>query len=171
MRTLPRFITAAAVAATAVALLGAQAPLPADGTRTLRGSWSATGHVQTLPTESGQPAAVVQLSGAIVLTDDAGARTGFQGDAISFDNGTGTTTGRTVWTDTRGDRVFGVLRGETVSTGRRVVGTIMGGTGRYAGVTGGFELTWQYVVSAEDGVLQGRTNDLTVRYRQKDRQP
>ena len=42
--------------------------------------------------------------------------------------------GRAVQTDSRGDGVFSELRGEPVAAGRRVAGTITGGTGRYAGV-------------------------------------
>jgi hypothetical protein len=52
-----------------------------------------------------------------------------------------------------------VLRGDGVESGRRIAGTITGGTGRYAGVEGDYELTWQYVVDT-DGGLQGRTVDL-----------
>lgn len=166
---MPLLLLAASLAATIVADPGAQAPANAE--RSLRGSWSAAGRIQTLPTETGKPAAVVQLSGAVVLADDTGAHTGFHGDAISFDDGSGVATGRAVWTDTRGDRLFSILRGEPIGTGRHVVGTITGGTGRYAGVAGGFELTWQYVISDDEGTIQGRTNDLRLRYGQKDRRP
>ena len=50
--------------------------------------------------------------------------------------------------------MFSELRGEPVATGRRVVGTITGGTGRYAGVTGDYSLTWQYV--AQDATMSSR---------------
>ena len=156
--------------AAAVVVPQAQAP-PAAAARTLRGSWSAAGHLEAIPTEAGRDAAIVHLSGSVVLTDDSGAHAGFQGEAISFDSGTGTTTGRAVWTDSRGDRVFSVLRGESVGTGRRVTGTIEGGTGKFAGVAGDFALTWQYVVSSDGGALQGRTNDLVVHYRQQGSPP
>jgi hypothetical protein len=164
----PLVVSAVAIAA---AVVEPQAQTAPGANRTLRGSWSATGHVVTLPTESGRDAAVVQLSGSLVLTDDSGAHAGFQGEAISFDSGNGTTAGRAVWTDSRGDRLFSVLRGESVGTGRRVIGTIQGGTGKFAGVAGDFALTWQYVVSSDDGALQGRTNDLVVHYRQQGSQP
>ena len=70
-----------------------------------------------------------------------------------------------MWTDTRGDRVFSELKGEPVATGRRVTGTITGGTGRYAGVTGDYSLTWQYVAQDVDDVVQGRSVDLRGRLR------
>jgi len=76
-----------------------------------------------------------------------------------------------VWTDARGDRIFSVLKGEPLQTGRRIVATIADGTGAYAGVTGEYALTWQYVVSGEDDVVQGRTVDLTGRFRRREKQP
>ena len=101
----------------------------------------------------------MHLSGAIVLakTDLDG---GVLGEAIAFDDGQRLSVGRAVWTDGRGDRMFSELRGEPVATGRRVVGTITGGTGRYAGVTGDYSLTWQYVAQDVDDVVQGRSVDL-----------
>ena len=45
-------------------------------------------------------------------------------------------------------------------------GSLLGGTGRYAGVTGEYEFDWQYVVESEDGNLQGRITGLRGRFRQ-----
>ena len=90
---------------------------------------------------------------------------GLLAEAIAFDDGQRLSVGRAVWTDTRGDRVFSELKGEPVATGRRVVGTITGGTGRYAGVTGDYALTWQYVAQDADDVVQGRSVDLRGRLR------
>jgi hypothetical protein len=139
--------------------LRAQAPA-AEATRTFRGTWSATGQRQSLPTETGQPAAVVRISGAVLLEDASGLSNGFRGEAIGFDDGRMLSVGRAVWTDSRGDRIFSELKGEPLQTGRRVFGTITGGTGRYDGATGDYELTWQYVVSAEGDTVQGRATNL-----------
>lgn len=153
----------ALMSATLIASPRAVQPQP-DGWRAFQGSWSAVGRRQTLPTEGGRAAAIVQLSGAVVLTDPKGSTTGFQGEVIGFDDGGSLSAGRAVWTDARGNRVFSTLRGDSLQTGRHITGTITGGTGRYAGVTGEYALTWQYVVSAEDNVVQGRTVDLRGRF-------
>jgi hypothetical protein len=136
----------------------------AEGWRTFSGSWSARGQRQVIPTEGSHSAAIVHLSGAVVLakTDLSG---GLLGEAIAFDDGQRLSVGRAVWTDARGDRVFSELRGEPVATGRRIVGTITGGTGRYAGATGDYALTWQYVAQDADDVVQGRSVDLRGRLR------
>jgi hypothetical protein len=43
-----------------------------------------------------------------------------------------------------------------MGTGALITGTITGGTGRYAGLTGRYEYTWQYVLDSPDGTVQGR---------------
>ncbi len=147
--------------------------VPASGSadaRSFEGGWSAIGRRHTLRTGSGT-AAVVQLSGAVVLTDGTGASLGFQGEAIGFDDGESLSAGRAVWTDARGDRVFSALKGGALATGRRITGTIDGGTGRYDGATGDYDLTWQYVVMADEDVVQGRTVDLKGRFRLSGKQP
>jgi hypothetical protein len=132
--------------------------------RTFQGSWSATGRRDTLPVEGDRVAAVVRLSGSIVLTAGSGLTNGFRGEAIGFDDGE-RGVGRAVWTDGRGDRVYSALVAEPLATGRRVTATITGGTGRYRGITGDYSLTWQYVIDAGDEALQGRSVDLTGRFR------
>jgi len=70
-----------------------------------------------------------------------------------------------VWTDERGDRVYSKLRGEFVATGNHIVGTILGGTGHYAGLTGEYSFQWRFVVESEDGAVSGRAVDLKGRAR------
>jgi hypothetical protein len=70
-----------------------------------------------------------------------------------------------VWTDEHGDRLFSRLKGEPLESGRRFVGAITGGTGRYAGLTGEFSFTWQFILSSEDGQVQTRAVSLSGRVR------
>jgi hypothetical protein len=92
---------------------------------------------------------------------------GFRWEAIGFDDGTKVSAARCVWTDQRGDRIFSTVTGEAVANGRRFLGTITGGTGRYANLEGDYSFKWQYVVEAEQGSIQGRAVGLTGRYRTK----
>ena len=159
----------AVLALTLVGVVGivsrAQEPALGAEWRTFEGSWTLTGRRQTLPTEDGGSAAVIQLSGAITLKNAPGLSGGLLGEMIGFDDGQRISTGRAVWTDSHGDRVFSALRGERIETGRRVTAIITGGTGRYAGITGVYELTWQYVVRGEDEMVHGRAVDLRGRFR------
>ncbi len=165
----PAFVVVVVLAMTGVTVPSAprQAP-PADGWRTIEGSWSAAGQRKTLPTESGRAASTSHLSGAVVLTvTSGGAGRGFRGEAITFDDGA-VSVGRAVWTDERGDRLFSRLNGDAMRAGRRVVGTFTGGTGRYAGAEGEYAFEWQYVAQGEDEeAIQGRAIGLKGRLRSK----
>jgi hypothetical protein len=159
-----------AVVCAAVASCGAprdEAPRPpAPGEeRAFEGAWTAAGQRQTLALGADRRVSVASLSGSLLLTVDGGLGVGFQARAITFsDSGTGNL-GRFVWTDQRGDQVFGELQGGAADTGRHVTGTITGGTGRYAGLSGELSFDWQYVIEAEDGAVQGRAVNLKGRVR------
>ena len=156
-------------AAVALCVLIGAAPLtsaqPTEGERTFSGSWSATGQQETIPTEGVRAASIVRLSGSLVLKGGSGLSRGFRGEAIGFDDGAAVRLVRSVWTDDRGDRIFSELRGEPLEKGRRWIGTITGGSGPYARMSGEYELTWQYVIRTEDGAFQGRAADLKGRFR------
>ena len=49
--------------------------------------------------------------------------------------------------------------------GRRTSATITGGTGRYAGITGTYSFTWQYLLPGEQDVVQVRVVEVEGRYR------
>ena len=72
-----------------------------------------------------------------------------------------------MWTDERGDQVFSELKGEGTAAENRISGTILGGTGRYAGAEGSYEFSWRFVLEAEDGSIQGSTVGLKGRVRAK----
>jgi hypothetical protein len=129
-------------------------------THTFEGRWSALGRRHTLPAGTGRPAVIVQLSGAVVLTTATGLARGFRGEAIGFDDGRNISAGAAAWTDTRGNQVFSTFTGSHLQTGQRLVGLITGGTGPYAGITGEYAMTWQYVATGENEMVQGRAPDL-----------
>ncbi len=148
-----------------------QAPPPVEGWQAFEGSWSVAGQRSTVSTEGGGTAAIVQASGAVVLAKAGGLGRGFRGEAVTFDDGQGVSVGRAVWTDEHGDRLFSRLKGEPLETGKKIVGTITGGTGRYASLEGEYSFTWQYVLPAEDGAIQGRAVGLQGRVRRKGTTP
>jgi len=59
--------------------------------------------------------------------------------------------------------VYSELRGEGTAAKNRIAGTILSGTGRYAGVTGSYEFSWQWVMQGEEGAVHGRAVDLRGR--------
>jgi hypothetical protein len=131
--------------------------------RGFTGTWSASGSRNTLRLGPDHRVSIVSLTGSLLLTGPRGLGIGFQAEVIGMsDNLTGGQ-GYCVWTDERGDQVFSELRGGPVGSGSVFVGTITGGTGRYAGLTGEYRFRWKYVIDTEEGVISGRTDDLVGR--------
>ena len=141
-------------------------PMAATGEwREFQGSWNAAGNRRTIPLGEGRRGAIIELKGSMLLAGPGRPGTGFRSEVIALvDSATGLV-GRGVWTDERGDQVFSELKGEGTAAKNRITGTILGGTGRYAGATGEYAFSWHSVLEAEDGSIQGRAVDLKGRVR------
>ena len=127
------------------------------------GSWNAAGSRHTISLGSDRSGSIVALKGTMLLAGPGRPGVGFQSEVIGLvDSATGFQ-GRSVWTDEHGDQVFSELRGEGTAAKNRVMGTVLSGTGRYAGITGSYEFSWQWVMEGEDGAVHGRAADLKGR--------
>lgn len=127
------------------------------------GSWNAAGHRHTIAIGANRGAAIIDLSGTMLLAGPKRPGVGFRAEAIGLvDSETGIV-GRSVWTDEHGEQVFSELQGEGTNEHNHITGKILGGTGRYAGATGTYEFSWEWVMEAEDGTIQGRAIDLKGR--------
>jgi hypothetical protein len=133
--------------------------------RAFEGTWSASGTRQTLNLETDHHASIFDLTGSLLLTGDRGVGVGFRARAIGFSDSRVGMQGQCAWTDEHGDKVFSELKGEWVGTGNRIVGTFLGGTGRFTGITGEYSFRWEYVIESEDGAVSGRTANLKGRAR------
>jgi hypothetical protein len=134
-----------------------------DEWREFEGSWNAAGTRHTIPLGADRRASIIELSGTMLLAGANRPGVGFRAQAIALvDSATGLV-GRSVWTDENGDLVWSELKGEGTSAQNHISGTILGGTGRYAGATGSYEFSWEFVIEAEDGSIQGRAVGLKGR--------
>ena len=146
----------------------AERPPTADGWHAFDGSWTASGTRRTLHLGGEHQASIVAVSGSMLLGGERRMGVGFRAEVIGLSDDVRGLVGHAVWTDQRGDQVFSELKGEKVGGGNRITGTITGGTGRYDGVIGDYEFQWQYVIEAEEGMIQGRAIGLKGRYRRGD---
>ena len=129
------------------------------------GSWNASGSRRTISLGKDRKGSIIDLRGSMLLAGRGRPGVGFLCEVIALvDSETGLI-GRSVWTDQNGDQVFTELKGEGTAVKNRIAGTIMGGTGRYAGVTGTYEFAWQFVIEAEDGSIQESAVGLKGRFR------
>lgn len=139
---------------------------PARGEwRTFEGTGTATGQRQILTLGPDRKVSIVNLTGSLVLVGEQRLGQGFRSEIIGYVDSLKGGTAWSVWTDSRGDQVFGEFRGGPIGTGSRFTGTLLGGTGRYAGITGEYEFEWQYVFEEEDGSIQGRITGIRGRFR------
>ncbi len=132
---------------------------------TFSGTWTSSGTRQTLKLDADHRASIFDLTGSLLLTGDRGLGVGFRAKAVGFSDNLAGMQGRCVWTDERGDKVYSELKGEWVGTGNNIVGTFLGGTGRFAGITGEYSFQWKYVVESEDGTVSGSAVNLQGRTR------
>ncbi len=135
------------------------AAAPGEGLE-FEGSWNATGSRHTIALGQDRLGSIIDLKGTMLLAGPGRPGVGFQSEVIGLvDSATGFQ-GRSVWTDEHGDQVYSALVGEGTAAKNRIAGTILSGTGRYAGVTGSYEFSWQWVMEGEEGSVHGRAVDL-----------
>ena len=100
------------------------------------GTWIAAGSRESIPLGNGRQASTAKLEGSLVLAGASRPAAGYRAAALVLSDTATGLVGRAVWTDDRGDQIFSELKGKGTSTGSHIVGTFVGGTGRYAGATG-----------------------------------
>jgi len=133
--------------------------------REFEGSWNAAGTRRTIPLGPERKSSIVDLRGTMLLAGRGRPGVGFRSEVIALSDSETGLLGRSVWTDERGEQVFSEVIGEGTAARNRIAGKILGGTGRYAGATGTYEFSWQFVIEAEDGSIQGRAVGLKGRFR------
>jgi len=141
-------------------------PVAAPGEwREFEGSWNAAGSRRIIPLGVNRQGAIIDLKGTMLLSGPQRPGVGFRSDVIALSDSETGLIGRSVWTNEHGDQVFSELKGEGTAARNHITGKFLGGTGRYAGVTGDYEFSWQFVIEAEDGSVQGRAVGLKGRFR------
>jgi hypothetical protein len=147
---------------------GAESRRPASASgdwMPFEGSWNGVGSRHMIALGADRQGSIVDLKGTMLLKGPGRPGVGFQAEVIGLaDSATGFQ-GRSVWTDEHGDQVYGELQGEGTAAKNHIAGTILSGTGRYAGVTGSYEFSWQWVMEGEESAIQGRAVDLQGRVR------
>jgi hypothetical protein len=146
----------------------AETPLPAAAPgewREFQGSWNAAGSRRSIPLGAERRGSLIDLRGTLLLRGAGRPGVGFRSEVIALVDSEAGLVGRSVWTDERGDQVFSELQGEGTAAKNRIEGTILGGSGRYAGAMGNYDFSWHFVIEAEDGSIQGSTDGLKGRIR------
>jgi hypothetical protein len=152
---------AALAVASLAGLAGAAPPDPA--TQAFQGTWTAVGKRTTVALGAGRRASIADYSGQLFLTGPSRPGRGFRAIAVVFNDSATGLVGRAVWTDSRGDQVFSELRSPAGT--QTVVGSVVGGSGRYRGATGDYSFAWRFLLEGEDGTVQGQSVGFTGQLR------
>ncbi|HEV2156823.1 hypothetical protein [Bradyrhizobium sp.] len=148
--------------------LGAAQPARADSSpewREFSGTWTAAGRRQDIGLGGDRRASVADYSGSLMLYGTSRPALGFRAEAVVLNDSATGLIGRAVWTDETDNHVYSELRGETTAAGNRIVGTFVGGSGRYRGATGTYEFSWRFLLETEDGIVQGQSTGLSGKVR------
>lgn len=130
-----------------------------------QGTWTAVGSRHVIRLGAERRASIVDFDGTLLLAGATRPAVGFRAEALVLNDSATGMVGRSVWTDDHGDQVYSEMRGEITATGNRIVGTFIGGTGRYAGADGTYEFAWRFVLESEDGTVQGQSLGLKGKVR------
>ena len=125
-----------------------------------QGTWTASGVRHTIPLGRGRHASVADLTGSLLLAGPSRPGVGFRAEVLTLNDSSTGMTGRAVWIDQHGDEIYSELQGEGTATSNKIVGTFLGGTGRYTGATGAYEFSWRFMIETDDGSVQGQSSGL-----------
>ena len=129
------------------------------------GTWTAAGRRQDIALGSDRRASVADYSGSLMLYGTARPALGFRVEAVVLNDSATGLIGRAVWTDDTDDHVYSELRSEATPAGNRIVGTFIGGSGRYQGATGTYAFSWRFLLETEDGLVQGQSTEFSGKVR------
>jgi hypothetical protein len=152
-------------------LAGVGAASPAQGAsddsewHEFSGTWTAAGSRQAIGLGGDRRASVADYSGSLMLYGTSRPALGFRAQVVVLNDSTTGLIGRAVWTDDTDDHIYSELRGETTPAGNRIVGSFVGGSGRYKGATGTYEFSWRFLLESEDGIVQGQSTGLSGKVR------
>jgi hypothetical protein len=142
-------------------LLGAghDTSLPRKGT--FSGEWTVLGREDTLDFVDSREVAISRHRGTINLKQTGGLPRTFFSNCLGFRD-TKVSSGRCEWVDANDDKLFIETKRQLMGADDLVRGDIVGGTGRYAGISGTIELrVWVYSApNEEEGVIQAFTDSL-----------
>jgi hypothetical protein len=134
------------------------------------GTWTAAGSRCIMRLGNDRQASTANWSGSLLLAGPSRPAVGFRAEAIVLNDTVTGLIGRAVWTDEHGDQAYSDLRGQGTATNNKIVGTFLGGTGRYSGAEGTYEFSWRFVLENEDGNVQGQSSGFKGRVRIGSRQ-
>jgi hypothetical protein len=109
-----------------------------------------------------------KLGGHVSLQTPLGKKKDYWSECIGLADSTTGFVGRCVWKDLDGPEIYLTIQSDKLQQGSQVNGTIVGGSGKFAGITGDLSFNWSSVITQTDaeGVVNvtGQTRNLAGHY-------
>jgi hypothetical protein len=145
------------------------APSHAAESGEFKGSMIANGTRTPFPFADGRQVFTFKLGGHVSLQTPLGRKRDYWSECIGLADTTTGVVGRCVWKDLDGPEIYLTIQSDRLQQGSQVTGTIVGGSGKLAGISGELSFNWSSVITQTDadGIVNvtGQTRNLGGSYR------
>ncbi|WP_306535185.1 hypothetical protein [Geobacter sp.] len=107
-----------------------------------KGGWIANGTRAPFPFGDGRQVFTFKLAGHVNLQTVLGKKKDYWSECVGFADSVTGVVGRCVWKDLAGPEIYIMLQSNQLQQGSLVTGTIVGGTGPLAGISGDVSFNW-----------------------------
>ncbi len=134
-----------------------------------KGSWIANGTRTPFAFGSERQVFIIKITGHVNLHNaPLGKKKDFWAECVGLADSVTGLVGRCVWKDLAGPEVYLAIQSDRLEQGSRVTGTIVGGTGRFAGISGDLSFNWSSVTTQTDAegveTMTGQTKNIAGSY-------
>jgi len=133
-----------------------------------KGNWIANGTRTPFPFGDDRQVFTFKISGHVSLQSSLARKKDYWSECVGLVDSVTGLTGRCVWKDLAGPEIYITVQSDRLQQGSLVTGTIVGGSGKLAGISGDMSFNWSSVISqTEDGVatVTGETRNLGGHFR------
>ena len=111
---------------------------------------------------------IFKLAGHVNLQTTLNKKKDYWSECIGLADSVTGIVGRCVWKDLAGPEIYLMIQSDKLQQGSQVAGTIVGGSGKLAGISGDISFNWSSVIALTDanGIVNvtGETRNLIGRY-------
>jgi hypothetical protein len=134
-----------------------------------KGGWIANGTRTPFPFGDGRQVFTFRIAGHVNLQTALSKKKDYWSECVGLADSVTGIVGRCVWKDLAGPEIYITLQSDRLQQGSQVNGSIVGGTGPFAGISGDVSFNWSSVIFQTDaeGIanVSGQSKNLSGRYR------
>ena len=133
-----------------------------------KGAWIANGTRTPFPFGDERQVFTFKLAGHVNLQSVLDKKKDYWAECVGLADSVTGIIGRCVFKDLTGPEIYLTIQSDKLLQGSQVTGTIVGGTGKHAGISGDLSFNWSSVIVDTDAngiiTITGETRNLGGRY-------